>query len=196
MGDDGQPGLQALIGLSPQLLDLVIGKFGQDRRAGAGAEGTAFGDLDRIGNRFRQIGEQAGHFLLRFEVMFRRQAAACFLLIDIGPIGNTDQRVMGVIHVGADKMHVIGRHQWQILIIGDVDQARFRLGLMHRQCPVAVAVGVALNLDIQPVGKNCGKPAGQCGGCRNLIIAQQLAKRPIRPARQANHPFGVIGQFL
>ena len=99
MGNNRQTIAQPLFRLATQFDHFVICEFGQDRIAAIGHKRTALGDFNRTFNGFGQIRKQRDHFLRAFEVMLIGQPATRILLIDIGPLGDTDQRVMGLIHV-------------------------------------------------------------------------------------------------
>ena len=47
------------------------------------------------------VGKQRLHFLRRFEPMLRRQASARFFL-HVGPVGDTQKRIMRFVHVGLE----------------------------------------------------------------------------------------------
>ncbi len=61
---------------------------------------------------------------------------------------------------------------------------------------LAILAGVALQLDIEPVGKDCFQPLHQLFGRRTLPLAQQPPHRPIWPTAQANHIARVCRQVL
>ncbi len=121
--DHRQTFLQALICNAAQFGNLIIGKFRQDRIAPVRHKGTALGDLDGVFQRLGQIGEQHRHFLRCLEIMLRSQAAARLLLVDIGPFRDADHRVVRLIHLGLGEIDVVGRNQWQVHLIGHLDQA-------------------------------------------------------------------------
>ena len=66
----------------------------------ARAEGAALGDLDRVGERLRQIGEQRAHFGAALEAVLGVELAA----VGFGEqpaFGDADQRVMRLVVGGA-----------------------------------------------------------------------------------------------
>ena len=73
-------------------------EFRQDRIALLRPEGAAARDLDRVLERFRQIGELRRHFGGGFEAMLARQAAAV-VLADEGAVGDAEQRVVRLVHI-------------------------------------------------------------------------------------------------
>ena len=130
MRDHRKARLQTFIGLTPQFFHLVLGKARQDRVVGARAIGAALCNLDRVFNRLGQISEECHHLFGGFEIMLRCQDTAWFLLIDIGPLRNADQRVMRLIHFWFGEIDVIGRHKGQAHLIGHINQMR----LTQRLC--------------------------------------------------------------
>ena len=113
----GQPPLQTLFGLPFQFglrtQSRLRHEHGQDRLLLARLEGAASRDLHRVLDRFRQVGELRRHFRCRLETVLARQAAAV-VLADKGAVGDAQQRIMGVIHVGLAEMHVVGRDDGQL----------------------------------------------------------------------------------
>ncbi len=183
MGDDSQPGFQPVLGLAAQFNDFVICEFRQDRVAAIRLEGTAFGNFNGVFQRLRQISKQCHHFLLRLEVMLRRQPPAWILLIDISPLGNTDKRIMRLVHIRFGEIDVVGRDQRDIHPISHLDKPAFaqlfRLGL-------PCLTRMTLQFDIEPVGKDTVQPPHQLLSGRTLPSLQQLAHRPLRPAAEAD----------
>ena len=182
VGDHLQPLLQTFIGLTAQFLHLVIGEFRQDGITPIRHKGTAPGDFHRVFNRLRQIGEENAHLLCRFEIMLRRQLPARILLIHIGPVRDTDQRVMRLVHVRFREIDIVGGHQRQIHGIGHLDQPAFgqtfRLGLG------AILARVSLQFHIEPVREDRLKP-----------IHQRLRRGALACLKQHSHrAFGAAGQ--
>jgi hypothetical protein len=60
-------------------------------------KGAAAGDLDRVLQRLGQVGEEGAISCGGLEVMLRRQAAARGLLVDIGAVGDAQERVMRLV---------------------------------------------------------------------------------------------------
>ena len=184
----GQPGP----GLTAQLLHLVVGELRQDRRVLLHLEGTAAGNLHRVFQRLGQVGEQRRHLGFGLEVVLRRQAAAGFLLVDIGAIGDAQERVVGLIHVGLGEIDIVGGDQRQAHRIGHLDQPLlgqpFGLGRTG-------AVAVALQFDIQPVGVDRRQPGHQRLRLGRLPRPQEAADRAIGAAGQADQPPGMGGQL-
>ena len=77
--------------------------------------------------------------------MIARQFPA-FILPDDSPLPDTDKHVMGFIHFARREIAVIGRNQRHVMIIRQLNQARFDL-LFKR-------LAVSLQLDIEAVAKD------------------------------------------
>jgi len=192
MGDDGQPRGQPLARLAAQLRHLVLGETRQDRIAPIRPEGTAARDLHSVFQCFGQIGEKCCHLLLRLETMLRRQAAARRALIDIGPLGHAQERIMRLIHTRIGEMHIVGGNQRQVHRIGHFHMAPLGqpLGLGR-----AALAGVTLQFHIKTVAEPRLEPRHErlCGAA--LPDLQEPPHRPVRPARQADHPLRMGRQF-
>ena len=93
--DRREAGVEAGAGLAAQLLDLVVGEARQDRLALLRAEGAAAGDLDGARHRLGQVGEERDHLVLGLEAVLGGQPAARLLLVDVGAVGDAEQRVVG-----------------------------------------------------------------------------------------------------
>ena len=126
--------------------------------------------------------------------MLRGQAAARLLLVNIGALGDADQRVMRLIHLRFREIDVVGRHQGQTHLIGKFDMPAFgpRLGFGQ----TAALARMALQLDIKPLRIDRRQPLQDRAGLGALPGCQQAAQGTIRPAGQADQPLGMVGQFV
>ena len=97
-----QPRLEPCARLAAQLL-LGAAARGvearQDRLALLRPEGAAPGDLDRVGDGLRKVGEQRAHLGRALEEVLRRQPAAVWCRRRCRP-GDAEQRVVGLVHIG------------------------------------------------------------------------------------------------
>jgi hypothetical protein len=148
MGHDRQPPRQPLARLTAQLLHLVLGETRQDRVALGHPEGAAPRDLDGVGHRLGQVGEQRRHLGGRLEVVLRGQPPPRLLLVDVGAVGDADERVMRLEHLGLREIHVIGGDKRQVHGIGHLDEAALGLRLGLGQRPALPRM--PLKLDIEP----------------------------------------------
>ncbi len=151
----GEPSREASLGALAQFVGFVDHaaaladrKARQDRLLHGRAEGAALGDLDGIGERFRQIGEQLAHFGAGLEAMLGVELAAVGLR-DEAAFGDADQRVMGFVVGDGGEIRLVGRDQRQVAAIGKIDQHRFGHAL--------VGHAVALQFDIEPVAEQAGE---------------------------------------
>src|SRR5437660_722586 len=64
--------------------------------------------------------------------------------------GNTQQRVVSFVVVGAGEIRLVGRNQRQALGVGEIDQARFDAALL--------VDAVTLQLDIEAIAEQIGEP--------------------------------------
>ena len=123
----------------------------QDRLARGRAERAALGDLDRGGQRFRNIGEQHRHFRAGLEAMIRGQLIAVGFG-DETSAGDAQQRVVRFVIVRGGKIRLVGRDQRKTFCIGEIDQRAFG--------PPLLLDAVALQFDIEPVAEQLS-PAGR-----------------------------------
>ena len=170
---DLEPVGEPLLGLTAQFLGLLalrIGRVGagadrearQDRLARHRPERAALGDLDRRGQRLRNVGEQHRHFGAGLEAMIRRELLAIGLG-DQPAAGDAQQRVMGLVIVGGGKIRLVGRDQRKALGVGEIDQAGFDAALL--------VDAVALQFDVEPVAEQACQP----------VAARRGQARPDRP---------------
>jgi len=99
---------------------------------------------------------------------------------------------MRLVHVGFREIDVICCHQRQVHRVSHLYMAALAEALGLRQ---AVLAGVALQLDIQPVGVGLRQLPQQRVGLGVLPVTQQPPHRAIRPARQTNQPFMMLCQL-
>ncbi len=96
--------------------------------------------------RLRKIGEQLHHLLTGFEAMIRRQLTAIRLDKNT-TFGNRDQGIMRFIIIRIREISLVGRNNWNIQIIGKVQERRLNIFLAFHI--------VALQFHIKTVAK-CG----------------------------------------
>ncbi len=157
-------------------------EFRQDGIALLGKECAAPGDLDRVFDRFGQIGELRGHFRGRFEPVFAGETPAILLRHECA-VGDAEQRIMRFIHIGAAEMHIVGRDQRDVFRVGEIDQLFFRGALFGQT--------VTLQLDIEPVAEHRLQPVEKCGRRVRLAFDDQAVERTARPTRQCDQSFGM-----
>ena len=175
-------------------MDLVVGEFRQDRRAFLGGVGAAFRDLDGVLQSLGQIGEKGRHLVGGLQIVLRSEAAAGFLLVDISALGDADQRVMGLVHVGLREINVVGGDQGQTQRIGHLDMAAF--GRTFGLGILPALARMALQLDIEPVGIGGGEAFQKRLGLDALPRLQQAADGSVGAAGEADEAIGMGLQLL
>ncbi len=155
------------------------GEARQDRLAGLQNEGAASSDLDRILQRFRQIGEELFHLRAALQVVIRGESETA-VVGDNGVVGDRHQRVVGIIIVARREEGFIGRDQRKIMLVGKADDLLF--------VPLVVSA-VPLQLDIKPVPEDAlqrQQPRLRRGG---VAVLERHVDRPGRGARQRYQAF-------
>ena len=158
------------VGLGPSDA-AIVGR--QDRLHLLDHEGASLGDDDGVVDRVREIVEQRFHLRRRTKIVVLGQTPS-FGLRQIRPLGDADQRVVGLEHVGFEKKGLVGRDQRKVQHIGKFDQLRLGLALK----------AVAHDLDIKPPGKGGRETPKQVLGHRRLAFRDQPPDRPRGPARK------------
>ena len=175
----GQPAGKPLMRLTNEFLRLrLFGRLGiftigrgearQDGRTVFWEIRAAHGDLDRIVDRFGQIGEKRGHLGLAFQIIIRRQASAV-IHRNHRAFGNRHQRVMRVEILARRKERLVGRHQRQIVRVGEIDRRRFQR---------TVVILHALEFDIQPVAESVFQEKQPLFGDFAAVGLERRADRP------------------
>ncbi|VCU09306.1 hypothetical protein RHODGE_RHODGE_02480 [Rhodoplanes serenus] len=169
--------VQRLAGLGPVV--------GQDGLAGARAIRAAPGDLDRRRQRLGEIGEQRRHLGPRLEAVLGGEMAPLGLG-EQPPLGDAQQRVVGLVIVGRGEERLVGGDQRHARRIGEIDQR-----------PLGGPLGlgaVTLQLDIEAVAEQAlqGRQAG--GGERRLARHDGAVERAVGSARQGNQAIAMAVQ--
>ena len=159
----------------------------QDRLAALRAEGAALGDLDRVGQRLGQVGEQRRHLLGGLEVMLARQPAPV-VLDDVAALGDAQQRVVRLVVVGRGEVDLVGGDDRQAARVGEIEQRR--LGV------VLVLQAVPLDLDVQPVAEDLLQLLETLERCFLLALAQRQIDRAVGSAGQRDQALAVRFEAL
>ena len=180
---------ETVAGLDSQLLGLVaLGREPrQDRLCRQRTERAAPGDLDGIGRRFRQVGEQSHHVPAALEAMLGRQPVPVVVADDLA-LGDADQRVMRSEVIRGGEVGFVRCDQRYIAIIGELDQAG--LG------PLLRLRVVALQLDVEAVAEDVLEQAASLFGERALAMNQSLVDGPVGPSGQANESLAETAQHV
>ena len=135
--------MQSLFRLTPQFGQFIT--FGKSRQNGlvfGRPESAALGNLDRVLKRLRQIGKQRHHFFGGFQPVVWRKPAPVFF-IEVAPLGNANERIMGAIIVFGSKIGLIGCHKRQVAGIGQFHESVFNI---RRR-----TIGIALQFNVKTV---------------------------------------------
>jgi hypothetical protein len=194
MRDDLEAGLEAFVGLAAQFLDLVVGELGQDRFPLGGGIGAAAGNFDGVLQRLGQIGEKGHHLGFGLEVVLRRQAAARLLLVDIGALGDADQGVVRLVHLGLGEVDVVGGDDGKAQFVREIDGPAFSPRLVFRQC--AAGSGVSLEFDVEAVRVDLRQALQDRAGLGVLAGGVKAAERTFGAAGEADQALSVLCQFV
>ncbi len=94
---------------------------------------AALGDLDAVGERLRNIGEQFGHFGLRPEILVGAEMARAALVREHVAFGDAYARLVRAKVVGLEKLHRVRRHHRQFQFGGELQRLLHAiLGLLRR----------------------------------------------------------------
>ena len=132
----------------------------QDRRLRARAKRAALRDLDRRRQRLRQIGEQRRHFGAGLEPMLGRELAAVGFR-DHAPLGDADQRVVGLVVLRVREERLVGGDERNALAIGKSRPERARRRAA-RPCHGAAARCRAGRRTGAAASRNAPPPAPLC----------------------------------
>ena len=159
---------------------------GKNRIPRQWAERTPPGDDQGVVHGFGKIPKELPHLPGGLETVLRRKPPPVGLA-EIRAVGNADQRVVRLLHRGVGVVHVIGRQERKIELVGEVDQGRLD--------PAFLWQTMALELDVKASRKHV-RQGPQVGlGGRTLVAGEQLVDGTGRPAGQGDQPFGAVSQF-
>ena len=190
-----QPPCEPLPGLALQLRRLLGFRVGaragadretrQDRLSRLRPKRAALRDLDRGGQRFRNVGEQHRHLGAGLEAVIGRELLAIGLGDQLAA-GDAQQRVVGLVIVIRCEIWLVGRDQRQSLGIGEIDQAGFGAALL--------VDAVALQFDIEAIAEQIRQPVatGRREGC--VIGMQRQRDRAVGAAGQRDQILGIVFQ--
>ena len=186
---------EPLLGLALQLGGLLGFRVGtragadrearQDRLSRLRAKRAALRDLDRGGQRFRNIGEQHRHFGAGLEAVIGRELLAIGLGDQLAA-GDAEQRVVGFVIVIRCEIWLVGRDQRQSLGIGEIDQAGFGAALL--------VDAVALQFDIEAIAEQASQPVATRRREGGVIAMQRQRDRAVGTAGQRDQIQGFVFQ--
>ncbi len=161
-----------------------LGADRQQRFAGFRHHRAAAGDGQRIVAGLRQVGEQRAHVGSGLEPVFGRDAAA-LLFGQRAALGDAQQGVVRLVHVGLAEVAVVGGDQRDAARVGDRDQAGLDGGL-DRQA-------VAVQFLDRAAGERLAHRVEQAFGFGFLSLRQQAADRAGGAAGQQQQAGGIFG---
>ena len=125
--------------------------------------------------------------------MLRSQSPAVLLLIDIGALGDADQRVMRLEHLFFRKINVVGRDQRQFHRIGHFNKTALGQAFGLGQ---TLVTRMALQFDVEAIREN-PLEAVQVGLRRRALTRlQQHPDRTLRTSAETDDTFGKFRKFL
>ena len=128
------------------------------------AQVAALRDLDGVGDRAGQVGEQRFHLRLRLEVLLAAEAPDALRVRQHLAFGDADARVMRLVIVGGEELHGVRRDHRQPSRAASCDRGA-HVGLVAGQA-------VALQLDVEAAGKTRARRAR---GARPRRVAARSA---------------------
>ena len=183
--------LQTLTGPGAQRLGLArIGggrEDRQDRLPLRRHDGATLGDRHGVVDSLRQVGEQRAHLVCRAEEVLRGQAAPV-LVLDVAVLRHAEQGIVGLVHVGAEEVDIVGRDQRQIELVGERDQVRLDLLLLRE--------AVAHQLDVKPVRKDFPESRQKLTRGFELAVQEETPDGAGGPTRECQQSFCPRGQLV
>ncbi len=171
----------------PQFARLVDGlrtrqrEARQDRLARHRPERAALGDLDGRGERLRQVGELRHHLGAGLEAVLDGELAPVGLA-EHAPLGDAQQRVVGLVVVDGRKERLVGGDERDTLGIGEIDERGLDGALLGE--------AVALQLDIEPVAERLLERVQARSGEMRLAGEDRAIDRAVRTAGERDQPLG------
>ena len=137
---------------------------------------AALGDLQRVGDAPRHVGEQRLHLRGRLEVLLARELAHAPRVAQDLAFGDAHARLVRLVVVGRGELHRVRRHHRQV-------QARRQL---HGGGHVRLVVGAAgaLQLDVEAVREHRRPARSATSAGARLRRPAAAPGRPARPARR------------
>ena len=147
------------------------------------------GDLDRVGQRVRQVREAGLHLFVRLQVKLPLAVPHPVRVRKEFPRVDAQQDVVGPGVVGREVMHVVRRDQGDAHLACQADE--------HRPRAAFVLDGVVLDLQIEILGPEDFTVLGD-GPAGTVLVARQKTPRnlALEAGRQADETLGMLGEDL
>ncbi len=161
-------------------------KIGQTALAQFQREVAALGDFDAVGERLRQVGEQLGHLVRRFEVLLGGERPRAARVAEHHALGNTHACLVRPEIVRGEELDRMGGHRRQTERGADVEQAVDQV----------FGVRLAEALQFQVIASRKQRGPGLGGGTRGvgLVVEQGLRDVAGIAARQGDEPVAALGE--
>ena len=161
-------------------------EVGQLRLAEDQAHVAALGDLDRVGERARQVGEERLHLRLALEVLLAAEALDAARIGEHLAVGDADPRLVRLVVVGAEELDRVGRDDGQREARGELDRGA-HVRLVARQA-------AALHLDVEAARERGGEALGERDRARVVAGEQGAAERAVVGARERDQAVGALAR--
>ncbi len=155
----------------------------QDRLARTRPERAALGDLDRVLNRLRQIGEQRRHFALRLEVMIGREATPV-VFGDVAPFRDAQKRVVRVENIAVREVGFVCGDEGRAIVVGPAQELGLDRALSRQAVP--------LDLDIKALAEDRRERGQALTGERRISGGERFVRRAVGAARKRDQPLGAF----
>jgi hypothetical protein len=172
-------GLAAQLGRFIDRGPIGRGEARQNRVALLRPVGAALRDLDGRGERLGHVREQRRHLGARLEIVLGRELAPLGFG-DHAAFRDADQRIMRLEVLAPPVIGLVGGDDREGVAVGDVDQAGLDLPLLGER--------MALQLDIEPVAEQGGKPHRPRRRQLHLPARECDVERSGRPAGEHDQP--------
>ena len=134
-------------------------------------KGATLCDVNSVFHRFRQILEQLRHLFCGFEIVLRCRFAAISIL-HIGSFGNTQQRIVRLVHFRIGEKAIVRSNNRNIICVGQVQQRiLYRHFFNH---------AVTLQFHIQPIAENLLKFQKRFFGLTRTVLAKHSPNSTFR----------------
>ena len=153
----------------------------QDRLARRRHVGAALGDHQRVVAGLGNVGEQGAHLGGRLEIVLGRQAAPVGI-VDMRALLDAEQHVVRLVHRLLREVHVVGRDQRQVALVGELDERPLD--------PALRVLAVALQFEVQPAVEQALQPVEHVRRRRRLAGRQKPTDGAARAPGQRDQPRG------
>ena len=118
--------------------------------------------------------------------MLRCQAPP-FIVGNDAALRDTQQRVMRLVKIAVGEIGVVGRDQWQIVRIGEIDEPGLAARFFHE--------AVTLQFDIKPAREDVLEHRQRSFGRLGLAFREQTPDRARRATGEADQPIARGGEI-